>query len=56
MIYSFFTSISPLSLSPSLSLSLSLSIKYYYFFFIAKLTFDLRLMPLHGNLLLMNLF
>ena len=50
MIYSFFTSISPLSLS------LSLSIKYYYFFFIAKLTFDLRLMPLHGNLLLMNLF
>ena len=52
MIYSFFTSISPLSLS----LSLSLSIKYYYFFFIAKLTFDLRLMPLHGNLLLMNLF
>ena len=50
MIYSFLTSISPLSLS------LSLSIKYYYFFFIAKLTFDLRLMPLHGNLLLMNLF
>ena len=52
MIYSFFTSISPLSLS----LFLSLSIKYYYFFFIAKLTFDLRLMPLHGDLLLMNLF
>ena len=49
MIYSFLTSISPLSFSLSL---LNITI----FFFIAKLTFDLRLMPLHGNLLLMNLF